>query len=296
MGSPSFVAGIFSPRYTPDASVSDRFSGRFWGHLPEKKDRMKIFNQRLPENPNLHRLPGTRPVEADHWLEIDDAFAGQMAYRDQLLVTKRADVFQCDPGADQAAAELLDRVVDHVLTQPGYERAGNFIRRPDDCEVELGSDHPLIVAARLVQEDLCILEKRGGQEHLLTGAVLCFPASWSLGEKFMHPMSRIHAPVTSYDTRIEKGVQRMFDVLRPGMVLCRGNLLAYRDADLHSPRTEGNRRNVPVYGAAEYLRAERQCLIRLAKSDAITFTIHSYVVPRTALQADQKELIDRLNL
>lgn len=257
---------------------------------------MDIFNKRLPDNPNLFRLPGTRPVEADHWLEMDDAFDAQMAYRDHLLATKRADVFRSDTSAKAATVELLGRVMDHVLTQPGYVRIADSVRRPDGVEVGLTSDDPLVVAARLVQEDLCILDKTDGDEHVLSAAVLCFPASWSLDEKFMRPMSRIHEPVDDYDARVEKGVQRMFDVLRPGVVLCRGNLLAYRDADLHAPRRENDRRSVPVFNGADYLRAERQCLIRLDQSGAIVFTIHSYVVPRADLQPDQRELIAALNL
>ena len=40
---------------------------------------------------------------------------------------------------------------------------------------------PLIAAGRLVQEDLCLLEKpEAAAEHVLTGAILCFPSNWTL--------------------------------------------------------------------------------------------------------------------
>ncbi len=56
------------------------------------------------------------------------------------------------------------------------------VRRPDGVEVRLDSRFPLVTLGRLVQEDLCLMEKQG-EESVLTGAILCFPASWTLGQK-----------------------------------------------------------------------------------------------------------------
>ena len=38
------------------------------------------------------RLPGLQPVAEDDWLRVDDAYAGQMAYRDQLIASRRDEV------------------------------------------------------------------------------------------------------------------------------------------------------------------------------------------------------------
>ena len=50
----------------------------------------------------------------------------------------------------------------------------------------------------------------GAAEHILTGAVLCFPSSWTLSEKLGKPLLRIHMPVASYDSQMGARVQRMF--------------------------------------------------------------------------------------
>ena len=234
-----------------------------------------LVNQSMPDNPFVGRLPGTRPVGRDEWLVADDIYAGRMAERDALIATRREAVYRCLPQALPAAHELLDRVVGIVLSWPGFSRDGNRITRADGVTVDLDADEPLISAARLVEEDLCILQKLES-EHVLTAAVLCYPAGWMLAEKIGRPLMAIHIPVDSYDPNIGKRVQRMFDMVRPDAPICRGNLLFYDDANLHTPRAENNPRPAPVTRA--FRRAERQCIVALPQSGAAAFTIHTYIV------------------
>ncbi len=152
-----------------------------------------------------------------------------------------------------------------------------WVRRPDGVRVDIDRGDPLGVLARLVQEDLCLLQKTD-DEHVLTGAVLCFPASWSLAEKFMRPLVAIHAPVASYDDNIARRVQRLFDGVKPERPLWRFNLLRYVDPTLHQPRSELARRNTDDNQDFKYFRSERQCVLRLPKTDAVVFSINTYVL------------------
>lgn len=246
----------------------------------------EICQHKLPcrpwAEPDLARLPGMRPVAADDWVISDECFARQMAYRDHLLSTKRDAVFAVGP--EPVALELRDLVVDTIAERPGYHRDDATVTRPDGVMIDLLGDDPLIVAARLLQEDLCILtEAEGG--HVLAGAALCFPASWTLEEKIGKHLIGIHTPVQPYDAALARRVQRLFDALRPGRVLMRANYLTYDKADLHQPRRMGERRDPGVF---HYLRVERQTLRRLPRTGAVIFAIHTYVVPRSALSmADQ---------
>ena len=143
-----------------------------------------------------------------------------------------------------------------------------------------------VSAARLVQEDLCLMQPVGA-EHVLTGAVLCFPASWTLAEKLGRPLSGIHTPVAVYDAGMAARVQRLFDLIRPERPMWRQNALVYADPDLHQPRPEAApRREKATQG--RYLRSEKQCLLRVPSSDAVAFTIHTYVVPLSALPVDAR--------
>ncbi|TMV44130.1 DUF3445 domain-containing protein, partial [Thioclava sp. BHET1] len=185
------------------------------------------------------RLPGIQPVEPGDWLRVDDAYAGQMAERIRLLGTRPGDVHALSPAALPAAQELLERILTEIETIPGFAREGDLVRRPDGGAVVIDRAAPLMTLGHLVQEDLCLLEKpEGAEEHVLTGAVVCFPARWTLAEKFMRPLIAIHRPVPSYDADIARRVQRLFDGVQAGRGLWRANSLLYSDPSLFSPRTE----------------------------------------------------------
>jgi Haem-dependent oxidative N-demethylase, alpha subunit-like len=238
--------------------------------------------------PHTARLPGLSPVAPGEWLLVDEAYGAQMAYRDRLLAERRAAVHVLDAAARPAAAELLAAVLTEVLAKPGFARDGDAVIRPDGVRVTIDSGDPLATAARLVQEDLVILEKPvGAAEHVLTGAVLCFPASWTLAEKHGRPLTAIHVPVPVYDGEIARRVQRLFDGLQPGRPIWRANALVYADPDLHQPRREGEERALPP-GGARWLRAERQVLNRLPETGAVVFSIHTYVLAFDRLSDDDR--------
>jgi hypothetical protein len=207
------------------------------------------------------------------WLHQDDAFAAQMAHRAALLKNQRDDVLALSPEAEPAAQELLQLVL-----RKTYPEATDCALRQDGVRVSIDLANPLDTLCNLVQEDFCILQKHG-VEHVLTGAILCFPASWRLREKFMRPLVGIHVPVDSYDDNIARRVQRLFDGIQPDRPLWRFNALWYDDPELHQPRSASNPREIRDRGRAPYLRSERQTLLRLPETRAVVFSIHTYVLP-----------------
>jgi len=221
------------------------------------------------------RLPGTGPIAGDDWIRRDQAFAGQMALRDRLIDARLNEVHALRAEALAPARELLAMVLDILRGDAGYRVGADEVTRPDGVVVRLDTDAPLLTLGRLVQEDFCLLQHRG-DEHVMTGAILCFPASWSLAEKMDRPLTGIHRPVDSYDGNIARRVQRMFDAIRPGMSIMRANCLLYSDFHLFQPRSEMDRRVKPS-GAPPFVRTERQCLLRLPASGAVVFTIHTTV-------------------
>lgn len=240
--------------------------------------------------PATAKLPGVQPVQGDDWLRVDDAYPGQMALRDQLIAEQPQVVLGTLPEVQEAAAELYALILARLAEQPGYRIGQTEALRPDGGHVALDPAQPFATLGRLVQEDLCLLQAQG-DEHVLTGAVLCFPASWSLTEKLGRPMISIHRPVPAYDPDIARRVQRMFGALRPEQPLWRMNALVYVDPDLHQPRREEDRRTDRHGG--QYLRAERQTLLRLPRTKAVLFAIHTYVVHLTALsEAERAGLVE----
>lgn len=240
-----------------------------------------ILQKSIPYDPLAERpLPGIQPLAIEDWLLRDDAFAEQMAERERLLAERRSEVLALDENAMPAAQELLDL----VLAQ-SYAGATDCVMRPDGVRVEIDGTRPMDTLCRLVQEDLCILQKRG-DEHVLTAAILCFPASWKLSEKFMRPLIAIHDPVASYDDDIAKRVQRLFDGIQTGRPLWRSNALWYEEAALFQPRSASAPRPVRDRAGAKYLRSERQCLLRLPESRAVVFSIHTFILDAASLNQE----------
>lgn len=255
----------------------------------------EILNPRLPIAPwmagHTLRLPGTTPIDPADWLQRDEVFAEQMAWRDALIAGRGPEVHALLPGAEPAAEELLGAVLAHLEGVPGYRRTGAAMRRPDGVLVPLDGP-PLLTAGRLVQEDLCLLEKaEGAAEHRLTGAILCFPSNWTLAEKLGHGLSRIHRPVEPYDETLARRVQRMFDTIRPEAPVMRANLLIYGAGDLWNPRREFERHRPPP-GEGRFVRVERQTMLRLPLTRAVVFSIHTYMVEPVALTPEQREKLD----
>lgn len=236
-----------------------------------------ILQKTIPYNPlEAKKLPGIQPLEPDHWLAADDAYADQMAERERLLASRRNAVLRLDANAMAAAQELLRMALDALA--PG---AGGTAIRPDGTPVTVDWEDPLGTLGRLAQQDFCILQRpEAAQEHVLTGAVLCFPASWTLEEKFLQPLTGIHVPVDSYDAGIAARVQRLFDGVQPGRPLWRFNALWYQDPALFQPRSQYAPRDRSHGTGAEYLRSEKQVIMRLPQTRAVVFSIHTHVLAR----------------
>ena len=227
----------------------------------------EILQSRLPYDVSgADRLPGVQALDPAQWLIRDEAFAGQMAYRDALISTRRDDVLALRPEAEAAARELLSL----VLAEAYPDVATNQVRRADGRVVTIDDTDPMATLGRIVQEDFCILQKQQ-DEHALTGAILCFPANWRLAEKIGRGLVGIHDPVDPYDDNIARRVQRLFDGVQVGRPLWRCNALRYDDPDLFQPN-----RVAPRHG--RYLRSERQTLRRLPDTRAVVFGIHTFVL------------------
>ena len=231
-------------------------------------------------------MPGVQPLgPGEDWLVVDEVYAGQMALRDSLIGERPDEVHGLLPAGEAAAAELLAMALGKLEARADFEVSKTSVRRPDGAQVATDQAAPLMTLGQLLQQDLCVLTKTG-DEHVLTGAVLCFPASWSLAEKIGRTLSRIHDPVPPYDEGMARRVQRMFDVARPDRPMWRANALLYDDPALFQPRRSTARRRLPGQ-EAPYLRSERQTIFRLPQTQAMVFTIHTYVVARDALTEAQ---------
>ncbi len=256
-----------------------------------------VLQKRLPHPPWVDpvrwRLPGVQPLETAEWFVRDDAYAEQMALRDDLIASRPREVHALLPAAETAAIECYDTMLATLRADPAYGFSGNTVHRPDGVTVALDRTAPLLTLGRLVQADLCIMEA-GPDGHILTGAILCFPAQWTLAEKLGRPLTAIHGPVRKYDADIAKRVQRLFDAMRPDHPLWRSNAILYEKPDLFTPKAEDVADNSATLATARFVRSERQVLWKLPQTDAVIFSIHTYMVAIDALPQDARDALPLL--
>jgi len=236
---------------------------------------------------------GTRPLDPQDWLEPDAAMAGQLAEKARLFTDRREAVFVEMPESRVAQAELLALLVDHLPRHfPDLWRhssAGMLVVPTGETVPLDGAGSPLLTAARLVQDDLLILQ-RDQEGWRLTAASLCFPSSWLLSEKIGKVLADIHAPVPGFGpgTRQAEVMARMFDAMRPETPMIRWNFSLYGDDRLFHPDASGPEER--RFGDGEradpvFLRVERQTLRKLPETGAIVFSIRISVDPLERLEA-----------
>lgn len=216
---------------------------------------------------------GLRRGDDDAWLAPDGRRSAERAEKAALLAERWADVVHLAPGTEAAGAEVLDLVTTWLAdrdlpTDP-----------PPASPPPPADEHGLVAAARLVQEDLCLMVPRAGTDgevrHHLDAAVLCFPSHWRLADKAGGSAAAIHGPVPTYADDLAARVDRYLARLRPGVIGVRRNWSIHDSPALHAPVPPAV---APVLTAAEvgdalWLRSERQTLRALPASGAVLFTI-----------------------
>jgi len=214
---------------------------------------------------------GLRRGDDDGWLVVDDRRERDLAEKGRLLAERWTDVVHLGPGTEEAGEEVLG-LVDRWLAAHGLGR-GLPTAPP-------GDEHPLVAAARGVQEDLCLMVPRDGGHHL-DAAVLCFPSHWRLADKAGGSAAAIHGPVPTYAEDLADRVDRYLARLRPDVVGVRRNWSIHDSPALHAPvRPEPPAVTEPP---RLWLRSERQTLRALPRSGAVLFTIRVQQTPLAAL-------------
>jgi hypothetical protein len=246
---------------------------------------------------------GLKPLDLAQWIDVDGGLAAYLAEKERLLAAYRDEVFVAEPGTENAQAEVLALLGEHLPKRfpDTYRREGNAIAIiPAGRTVALNDEPSLLTAARLVQEDLVLLRQGEAGWRVAAGS-LSFPSSWSLREKFGRLMHEVHGPVPGFSggTRNAELIERMFTNLRPEIAVIRWNWSLYGDDRLHHPEiADPTRRR---FGEGEraanvFLRVERQTLRRLPQSHDIAFTIRIYLDPLEALEThpDARTMIPAL--
>jgi len=207
---------------------------------------------------------GLAPIAPSAWLEGGEAEPQRR--KDPLFETARELVWAETEGSRPAQAEAL-RLVDATL----------------GAEAPLAGLPPLYAAARRVADDLCLMEKRDG-EWRLTALSLSAGSFFTARDAIGKSLRELHRPVNGFQERFLLRVERIFEGLRPDLVLERRNWTLLNSAALHTPdpgpiRARIGEIDAVAAGRALHQRVERQTLRRLPETGAAIFTIRVWVAP-----------------
>jgi hypothetical protein len=232
---------------------------------------------------------GLRPLDLQDWIEPDEHMAVELAEKERLLRDRHPEVFAALQEATESAAEVLELLAAHLPTRfpTLYRREGTLLTnlvRQQTWDLARPALHPLDLAGRLVQEDLCLMAEAPRAVYRLVGASLCCPTRWRLAEKLGKPLTAIHAPVPGYEDQLASTMDRFFARLKPDKPVWRLNWSLADDPTLFQPTGQGRRERTPEItadnaGEKLWLRMERQTLRRLPRTHAILFTIRVHVRP-----------------
>ena len=220
---------------------------------------------------------GTHSLDLDEWLIVDDDRQADLQYKARLLdavphVVAAHDDARTD--SHPAGAEVL-ALVRSWLRDHGIEPAPAH-----------GDEHPLVEAARLVQEDLAVVQ-RIEDSWVLTAGVVCFPSHWTVGDKVGLPLEGVHAPVAHYGAELREKVDRFHDRLTVDRPVWRRNWFVNPTDELHLP-AYGHQMHIAdsieFDGAPMWIRSELQTLRRLPETGAILFTIRVQRAPLGVLR------------
>ena len=225
---------------------------------------------------------GVRELDLRDWIELGPDADAAIAAKPRLNAEHRPTVFAALDGVEGEAQQVAATLLDHLR------------RRWPDRYADTDLDptlRPLDAAARLVPEDLVLMVERGGRLVFGAGSV-CFPNRWDLRSKIGLALADVHAPVALLNEQLQGPIDRFFDRLTPERSFWRLGWGVLDTADWYTPTdgTAAPRAPDPEPTQLDperlYLRVERETLRRFGGSNAVLFTIRTYVTPIPSVAGD----------
>lgn len=253
---------------------------------------------------------GIRNMNFDDWIQLDNQWGKYHQDKLDRIEAKGTELYSSGD-ALEAAYELCEEFRNWLperyptlfkKTDLGIDnlQTGESFVFMKEAEPKLGkfsrSDgvDPILIAAKLVQDDLAIMLESETGEYYLKGGAIMLAGFWRLRDKINLPLSAIHTTgdVPKYKTHLKSGMEKFFTRLTCDKPVVRNNYFIQTDDDLPWSRSIGDEDNKVVgwYTAKEsvnindiYFRSERQSLRRLPKTGAVVFTIRTYFIPITEI-------------
>lgn len=215
--------------------------------------------------------PALSPLDPAAWLAPDTEH--HVLDWKRALLDRPDRVFRARPGAEAAAAEAADLVAGAVNAAPSGD---------------------LIAASRRVSDDLVVMS-RDKTGWMCTALTLTAPTFFAVDHVIGRNLAALHGPVPDA-ARLSARIDRVFDGLRPGLILERFNWTLQAGAERFTPDAAPLRARAARAAPEEahdllHLRVERQTLRALPNTGAVLFTIRVCLDPLGNLALDDRALL-----
>ena len=222
----------------------------------------------------------TRSIKVDNWLQVDES------REEDLLLKKKGPVGNHLNGCESTSKKLFEVIKSWLI-----ERSVSI------PEIDQ-SLHPIDRCGRLVQEDVCLME-RISECWVLTAASVCFPTHWDPFSKIGLALDDIHEPVPRYEQDLMPRPGNFMDRISDGMIVARTGWSLTTSSDLALNSEHRVLDTDLEKDPSEFVvRVERQTLRRVPNSEAIVFTIRIHRWPLKVISDDDelaKDLLGSLN-
>lgn len=218
---------------------------------------------------------GLKPIGEPAWLEGGEP---DPAARKDLLFAAHREIVWGETPASLAGQEEVLGLVEAAL--------GPAPRDP--------ALPALYAAARRTPDDLVLMEKRDDAWRV-SALSLCAPTFFTARDVLGRSLAEIHGPVHGFSERFLARVERIFEGLRPGLILERRNWSLVNSSEPFTPDPAPIRARIgsidpAQVGAELFVRVERQTLRRLPQTGGALFTIRVWLHPLGALADDPPRL------
>ena len=249
-------------------------------------------------NIEKHDLPGEKGSVYEHLFDIDEHYLSEMAERRQVLKENAKRCLVMDH-MDLACWDFIDRAM--TTMSADYPDYFSLQKDGDNWTWEnklLGiKDHftfgdsstlpepPLVYMGCQVQGDIALLDQRDNDLFMDAGIITC-PADWSLAFNVGMSFSQWHGPVPlAHEAGIFDRALKYLTAIPVNQPVRRLNWTLTINARMDSsPETYTNwgsdRAGITTENVGEkvYLRVELQMMDRMPRSNALLFSIRTYLI------------------
>ncbi|KAI5955277.1 hypothetical protein KGF54_001838 [Candida jiufengensis] len=275
---------------------------------------------------------GIKNLNYQDWLLIEPTYLSRLENKKQILNnchpdhpkdknTRDSTLFITDE-ANDAVVDFYEIVMNYMLTKyptcfkliDNDQKIENLITNKSYPRYGSGIDGIKLqeYLTENIEEDFIILLKdpkkiheKNGEEYFFKAGVFAFAAGFDPNDRFNMPLTFIHERIPGYETKLKLSMNKFFNRINPNQFVTRSNWSIQPHSKFyvddnnkgHNLPDDYIQKAIPykeMKFEEYYYRSERQVLTKLPKTEAIVFTIRTYLIPLNQVKAEGKEVRERL--